>query len=85
MLGSSGWVLPVVLPSIVMLQVSSQSAAVSNVSAATMKLLKLEGEVFAGRLEDCPSPLVTADNAPVVHKWLALVKKNVVRPCPNCM
>ena len=64
--------------------VSSQSAAASNVSTLTMKLLKSEGEVFAGRLEDCPSPLVTVDNAPVICKWLALAKKNVVRPCPDC-
>ena len=68
-----------------MLQVSSQSAAALNVSALTMKLLKSEGKVFAGRLEDCPSLPVTEDNAPVVHKWLALVKKNMVRPCPDHM
>ena len=44
----------------------------------TLKLLKEEGNRLVICLDNAPSGSVTEDNAAVVHKWLALTKKNVV-------
>ena len=78
-MGSGGWVR---LPCFdTVSQVWSHPAGTaepSGIDVETLKLLKEEGNRLVICLDDAPLGPITEDNVAVIHKWLALTKKNVV-------